>query len=204
METLKEIVNILKILGISTAGIAFVVLMIKMAIEPEYKAKYLKLTKHLLIATVLITVSLSIIEIPKSFYDSKIEIADDKEVETTIDELKDKDCQGRETINVDGKWYVVTDTNWTLQGVMKDGIMNKKKYNILGQPLLTTMYEIENISVLRLFSECQGAFKGYFADISYYRDSDGYIFPATRSYEEYQNAKADNQYGGGEGSEGDR
>ena len=59
METLKEIINILKIIGISLAGVAFIMLMIKTATDPEYKSKYLKLTKHLLIATILITVSLS-------------------------------------------------------------------------------------------------------------------------------------------------
>ena len=59
METLKEIVNYLKIIGISIAGIGFIILMIKIAVEPEMKAKYLKLIKHLLIATVFITISLS-------------------------------------------------------------------------------------------------------------------------------------------------
>ena len=76
----------------------------------------------------------------------------------------------------------------------------KKQYNVLGKPITTTQYEIENISVLRLFSECQGTFKGYFADYAYYRDGDGYIFPASWSYEEYKNAKADNQNEGGGGS----
>ena len=49
MATLKEIISALKIIGISMAGATFVVLMIKIAIEPEYKARYLKLTKHLYI-----------------------------------------------------------------------------------------------------------------------------------------------------------
>lgn len=111
METLKSIIASFKILGISIAGITFIVLMIKIAIEPEMKAKYIKLTKHLLIATVLITVSVSIAELPKHYYGSKIEIVDSKESETTIAELKDKDCQGRETVNINGKWYVVTDSN---------------------------------------------------------------------------------------------
>lgn len=46
METLKEIIDILKIIGISIAGITFIVFMIKIAIEPEEKQKYFKLTKH--------------------------------------------------------------------------------------------------------------------------------------------------------------
>lgn len=198
METLKEIVNTLQILGISIAGIAFVVLMIKIAIEPEYKAKYLKLTKHLLIATVLITVSLSIVEIPKSYYGSKIEIADYKEVETTIDELKDKDCQGRETLNVDGKWYVVTDTGMRIGALTEGDSLD----NITTVGLYDTGKVVENVSFLRLFSECQGTFKGFFAEIVYYRDSDGLIFPRDYTYSQYQNLKA-SQGNGGEMYEAD-
>lgn len=193
METLKEIINTLKIIGISMAGITFIVFMIKMATEPEMKSKYLKLTKHLLMATILITVSLSLVELPKHYYGSSITIVDNEKSETTIAELKDKDCQGRETINIDGKWYVVTDTGWNIEALTEDGIMIKKYQTLAGYEYSLGKYEIENVSVLRLFSECQGTFKGYFADISYYRDSDGFIFPATYTYAEYQSAKSDNR-----------
>ena len=37
MDTLNNIINSLKIIGISIAGIAFVVLMVKIAVEPEVK-----------------------------------------------------------------------------------------------------------------------------------------------------------------------
>lgn len=191
MEMLKEIVNTLKIIGISIAGITFVVLMIKIATEPEMKAKYLKLTKHLLMATILITISLSLVEIPQFYYGSKVEIVDNKEAETTIEELKDKDCQGRETLNVDGKWYVVTDTGWTLynhygttNGAPMSNAYKLHVYSTIG---------VENVDVLRLFSKCQGTFKGYFADIDYYRDQDGFIFPASYNYDTYQNAKNNNE-----------
>ena len=40
MGTLKEIIDTLKIIGISVAGITFVIFMIKIATEPEMKAKY--------------------------------------------------------------------------------------------------------------------------------------------------------------------
>ena len=46
--------------------------MLKMATEPEYKEKYIKLTKHLLMATILITVSMSLIDLPKQYYGSKV------------------------------------------------------------------------------------------------------------------------------------
>ncbi len=196
METLKSIISILKILGISIAGITFIILMIKMTIEPEMKAKYIKLTKHLLIATILITVSLSIAEIPQHYYGNKIEIVDDVESETTIAELKDKDCQGRETVNIDGKWYVVTDTNKTI-GALTD---NDSLDNVSTFGFYDTGKVVENVSFLRLFSECQGTFKGFFADIKYYRDSDGFIFSRDCTYNQYKALKTEsNSFGGGGG-----
>ena len=203
METLKEIINTLKIIGISMAGITFVVFMIKIATEPEMKSKYLKLTKHLLIATILITVSFSLVEIPKHYYGSSVTIVDNKETEATIAELKDKDCQGRETLNVDGKWYVVTDSDWTLYNYY--GMVDS--YSPMSKSYALNIYStvaLENVDVLRLFSECQGTFKGYFADIDYYRDQDGFIFPATYNYSQYETAKTSSEHGGGGGSAGGR
>ena len=188
MEILKELVNILKIIGISVAGITFIIFMIKIATEPEMKSKYLKLTKHLLIATVLITVSLSLVEIPKHYYGSTITIVDNKESQTTIAGLKDKDCQDRECVNIDGKWYVVTDNNETLYNYygMTDSVLPMSsgyKLNVYSTVAL------KNVDVLRLFSKCQGTFKGYFADIEYYRDEDGFIFSAEYNYSQYEDAK---------------
>lgn len=189
MEILKDIINTLKILGISIAGITFIVLMIKIVTEPEYKAKYLKVTKHLLMATILITVSLSLIDIPKRYYGDEIEIVDSQESETTIAELKDKDCQDREVINVDGKWYVVTDRGWKLYkyyGQDDSAMSHAYMLNVY------STVAVENVDALRLFSKCQGNTKGFFADIDYYRDSDGFIFPSNYSYSSYINAKTNN------------
>lgn len=58
---------------------------------------------------------------------------------------------------------------------------------------------LKNVDVLRLFSECQGTFKGYFAYIKYYRDQDGFIFPATYNYSQYESAKSSDQGGGSGG-----
>ena len=201
METLKAIISSLKILGISIAGITFIILMIKIATEPEMKLKYMKLTKHLLIATVLITVSLSIAEIPQHYYGRTIEIIDNSESETTIAELKDKDCQGRETINIDGKWYVVTDTNKKIGALTENDSLD----NVSTFGFYDTAKVVENVSFLRLFSECQGTFKGYFADIKYYRDQDGFIFSRDCTYSQYQNLKNDSHpFGEGGGSAGFR
>ncbi|MBO5348304.1 MAG: hypothetical protein J6A89_00560 [Clostridia bacterium] len=186
MESLKQIVNTLKIIGISIAGISFVVLMIKIAVEPEMKAKYLKLTKHLLVATILITVSLSFVEIPKHYYGDKIAIVDEKKSNTTIEELKDKDCQGRETINVDGKWYVVTDSGMKIAALTENDSLD----NVTTVGFYSQGKVVENVSFLRLFSESQGTFKGYFADIHYYRDQDGMIFSRDTTYSQYQQLKA--------------
>lgn len=192
METLKEIINTLKIIGISMAGITFVVFMIKIATEPEMKSKYFKLTKHLLMATILITVSLSLVEIPKHYYGDVVSIVDNKETQATIEELKDKDCQGRETINIDGKWYVVTDTGMKLGALTEGDSLD----NVTTMGLYDTAKVVENVSFLRLFSESQGTFKGYFADIIYYRDQDGLIFPRDYTYSQYQSLKASQGDGG--------
>lgn len=195
METLKEIINTLKIIGISLASVTFILFMIKIAIEPEYKAKYLKLTKHLLMAVIFITVSVSLVEIPKHYYGSKVEIVGEEQSETTIAELKDKDCQGRETINIGGKWYVVTDTGWNIEALSENSILIQKPKSPSGYEFGMGKYEIEDVDVLRLFSECQGTFKGFFADFAYYRDTDGFIFPASYTYMEYKRAKTSG-YGG--------
>ena len=186
MDTLKEIINVLKIIGISIAGVTFVALMVKIAVEPEMKSKYLKLTKHLLMATILITVSLSLVEIPKHYYGSTVSIVENKEAETTIAELKDKDCQGRETINVDGKWYVVTDTGMKIGALTENDSLD----NVTTVGFYDTGKVVENVSFLRLFSESQGTFKGYFADIVFYRDQDGLIFSRDTTYSQYQALKA--------------
>lgn len=185
MDTLNNIIGSLKIIGISIAGIAFVVLMIKIAVEPEMKGRYLKLTKHLLLATILITVSLTLVDIPKSYYGDKITIVDEKESKSTIEELKDKDCQGRETLNIDGKWYVVTDSGKKIAGLDDNDSLDD--VSVVG--FYSTGKVVENVSFIRLFSESQGTFKGYFADIKYYRDSDGMIFSRDTTYPEYQRLK---------------
>ena len=196
MDTLNNVINSLKIIGISIAGIAFIVLMVKVAVEPEMKGRYLKLTKHLLIATILITVSLALVDIPKLYYGDKIAIVDEEESKSTIEELKDKDCQGRETINIDGKWYVVTDKGWTLYNYY--GLVNASAMSHAYELNIYSTVALKNVDALRLFSECQGTFKGYFAHIDYYRDQDGFIFPASYNYSQYENAKNNSQNEGGD------
>ena len=149
------------------------------------KGRYLKLTKHLLLATILITVSLTLVDIPKSYYGDKIAIVDEKESKSTIEELKDKDCQGRETLNIDGKWYVVTDSGKKIAGL--DDKDSLDDVSFVG--FYSTGKVVDNVCFIRLFSESQGTFKGYFADIKYYRDSDGMIFSRDTTYPEYQRLK---------------
>ena len=74
MDTLKEIIITLRNIGIGIAGITFIILLIKMSIEPDEKSKYIKLTKHLLIATILITISFSLVDVPKMYFGSTVEI----------------------------------------------------------------------------------------------------------------------------------
>ena len=192
IETLKEIIKVLRTTGISIAGITFVVLMIKFGTDPDNKAKYIKLTKHLLIATVLITLSLSLVEIPRYYFGSTVEITDGYTSDLTIGKIEDKDCQGRETINIDGKWYVVTDTEKEIGAPSEDSVLE----DLSTIKIFDKTRVIKNVSFLRLFSECQGTFKGYFAEIAYYRDENGLIFPKNYTYLQYQVLKASQGNGG--------
>lgn len=155
--------------------------MIKMGVDPDNKSRYIKLAKNTIIASVLITLSLTLLEIPKDYFGSPIGIADETTSDITFAKIEDKDCQGREVVNIDGKRYVVTDTGMKL-GALTD---NDSLDNVSTMGFYDTGKVVENVSFLRLFSECQGTFKGYFADISYYRDAEGFIFPTYFTYPQY-------------------
>ena len=103
-----------------------------------------------------------------------------------------------------GYYYRITDTGKKL-GALTDG---DTLDNVSTIGFYDTGKVVENVSFLRLFSECQGTFKGYFADIIYYRDQDGMIFSRDTTYPQYQALKASQgnggvmYEGGGEGSFG--
>lgn len=161
--------------------------MVKMVVEPENKLKYIKLSKHLLVASVFITLALSLVELPKNYYGSKIEIVDPKIAEPTIEKIRDDDCQGRECVYVENRWCVVTDRDVSIRFYGELTLCDK--FGTYTNYENLPYEELGNVDVLRRFSECQGFFKGYYADILYYRDSDDFIFPADYNYEQYTNAK---------------
>lgn len=156
-----------------------------MSTEPDEKGKYVKLIKHLLIATILITLGLSIVNIPKFYFGSTAEIVDNQTAELTIGDAVDKDCQNRETVNVEGKVYVVTDTSMKLSANEENSRFTEVLHSSSTTVSDSEKYTIANCSVLKLFSECQGTFKGFFAEAKYFRDSDGLIFPADYTYKQY-------------------
>ena len=156
-----------------------------MSTEPDEKEKYVKLIKHLLIATILITLGLSIVNIPRFYFGSTAEIVDNQKTELTIGDAVDKDCQNRETVNIDGKIYVVTDTSMKLSANEGEGTFTKILHSSSTMVYDIEKYTIANCSVLKPFSECQGTFKGFFAAADYFRDSDGLIFPADYTYNQY-------------------
>ena len=156
-----------------------------MSTEPDEKGKYIKLIKHLLIATILITLGLSIVNIPKFYFGSTAEIVDDQKTKLTIGDAVDKDCQNRETVNVDGKVYVVTDTSMKLSANEENGKFTEILHSSSTTVSDSEKYTIANCSVLKPFSECQGTFKGFFAAPDYFRDGDGLIFPADYTYKQY-------------------
>ena len=106
--------------GITIGGITFLIFIIKIGIDPEEKARYIKLAKHTIIACILITLSLTLLEIPKDYFGTPGGVADETISEVTFAKIEDKDCQGREVVNIDGKRFVVTDTNKKLASVSDD------------------------------------------------------------------------------------
>lgn len=171
-------------IGITIGGITFLIFIIKMGIDPDNKPRYIKLAKHTVIASILIILSLSLLDIPNNYFGSPIGVADEGTSEVTFAKIEDKDCQNREIVNIDGKRYVVTDTNKKIAPVSDDGTLIEAVGIYIGNEF------VENVSYLRAFNECQGLFKGYYAEISYYRDEDGIIFPADCTYSKYQAIKS--------------
>lgn len=157
--------------------------MIKMGVDPDNKARYIKLAKNTVIASILITLSLTLLEIPKDYFGSPVGIADEGAGDITFAKIEDKDCQNRETINIDGKRYVVTDTNKKIAALTD----NEPLHDAFG--LYSSGKVVENVCYLRLFNECQGFWKGYYADIVYYRDADGFIFSSNYTYSQYTGQK---------------
>ena len=121
----------------------------------------------------------------KFYFGSTAEIVDKQKTELTIGDAVDKDCQNRETVNVDGKVYVVTDTSMKLSANEGDAKFTKVLHSSSTTVSYSEKYTIANCSVLKPFSECQGTFKGFFAAADYYRDGDGLIFPADYTYNQY-------------------
>lgn len=150
-----------------------------MSTEPDNKVKYIKLAKNTVIASILITLSLTLLQIPKDFFGKPIGVADEGTSDITFAKINDKDCQGRETVNIDGKRYVVTDTNKTVVALTDE----ESLHEAFG--LYSTGKIVENISYLRPFNDCQGFWKGYYANIEYYRDADGFVFPSSFTYLKY-------------------
>lgn len=157
--------------------------MIKMAIEPDNKAKYIKLAKNTIIASVLITIALTFIEIPKTYFGETAKIADEGTADPTFAKIEDKDAQNREVVTINGKRYVVTDTEETIAALTDDEAL----HDAFG--LYSSDKVVENVCYLRPFGDCQDFWKGYFANIDYYRDSDGFIFPSSYTYPQYRDAK---------------
>jgi len=120
-----------------------------MSTEPDNKARYIKLAKNTIIASVLITISLTILQIPKDFFGAPIGIADEGVSDITFAKIEDKDCQGREIVNIDGKRYVVTDTEKKIASLTDTEALRE------AFGLYATDKVVENVCYLRAFNDCQ-------------------------------------------------
>lgn len=161
--------------------------MIKIGIDPDGKARYIKLAKNTVIASILITLSLTLLDIPKDYFGTPIGIADEEIGEVTFAKIEDKDCQNREVVTINGKRFVVTDTNKKIVAFADDEAL----YEEFG--ICITDKIVENVCYLRPFSDCQDFWKGYYAKVEYYRDKDGYIFPTDFTYKQYMGHKNSNR-----------
>ena len=114
-----------------------------MSVEPDNKMKYIKLAKNTVIASILITLSLSLLEIPKSYFGTPVGIADEGTSDITFAKIEDKDCQNREVVNIDGKRYVITDSNKTIASYLKYLeesflIEKSKRFDVKGKKYIET------------------------------------------------------------------
>lgn len=182
---MQEIIRVLRNVGITIGGITFLIFMIKIGVDPDSKGRYIKLARNTVIASILITLSLTLLEIPKDYFGSPVGVADEGISEVTFSKIEDKDCQSREVVNIDGKRFVVTDVNKKLVSVSDNETLTEAAGINVGGKF------IENVSYLRPFNECQGFFKGFYSKIEYFRDADGYIFPSSFTYNEYLSYKSE-------------
>ena len=73
--------------GITIGGVTFLIFMIKMGIDPDGKARYIKLARNTIIASILITLSLTLLEIPKTYFGSQIGVADEGTSDITFSKI---------------------------------------------------------------------------------------------------------------------
>ena len=69
-------------------------------------------------------------------------IADDETSDITFAKIEDKDCQNREVVNIDGKRYVITDSNKTIAALTD----NEELHEAFG--LYSSAKVVENVSYL--------------------------------------------------------
>lgn len=142
-------IGIFRNIGIAIGGITLIILLIKMSTDPDNKGKYIKLIKNTIIASILITLSLTLLQIPKDFFGEAVGIADDTTGDVTFAKIEDKDCQGRETVNIDGKRYVVTDTGKKI-AALTDTESLRDAFGIYSSGKV-----VENVCYLRPFNDCK-------------------------------------------------
>jgi len=102
----------MQILTATFCGLIFVVSIISIILNPTDESVLKKYKKRMINAGVFMVLVLMIFPIKDTitnYFGTDVGIGNIEAVNATFADVKDKDCQGRETVVIDGKLYVVTD-----------------------------------------------------------------------------------------------
>lgn len=166
MENLKSIAGFLTIISGIVCTVSILICLIKM-LTTEDSSTYKSKIKNSLIALVLISSICVFINVFGNYFNtSEMGIGKtNKEIGMLGDSslVSDKDIQEREIVVINNIKYVVTDRNVKLHKRTGDG----KILQGVGTP--PNDQYLGEYDILRLYSESQDFYKGYFAEKKFYR-----------------------------------
>lgn len=173
METLKTIISDLQILSISFCALVMAISGITIMINSKDESiikKHKSRIIHALVFMVLVIVIFQVKDLIVTYFGNDVGVGEIEAVDPVFAKITDKDCQGRETIRLDGKYYVVTDTDKYLSQIDNWNW----NYGTLLESYLFQAKEISDMTgskfdFIRPFDDCQGFTKGFYADVVYIR-----------------------------------
>lgn len=173
METLKTIILDLQILSVSFCALIMIISGITIMINSKDESiikKHKSRIIHALIFMVLVIVIFPIKDLVIIYFGDDVGVGEIEAVDPVFAKVTDKDCQDRETIRLDGKYYVVTDTDKYSSQIDSWNA----NYGTLLESYLFQSGQVSSMTgnkfdFIRPFDDCQGWFKGFYADVVYVR-----------------------------------